>query len=175
MSRVWALGFFLCMLSMQLILIVLLQVCCCLFFIAPIFIFLGVFFFFSFLFLPSFFFFLVCVHVLFKYFWFTLHVCGNLSSEWHLHVLLLMLRNNMLCDCWEIYSWSTDVFKGEPNQRRITGPIHRDGTYIYVQGSQGPCRCLQGLTNWICQVRPYKPLYLHTILTSLANTKNAHG
>ena len=42
------------------------------------------------------------------------------------------VENNILCDCWEIYSWSTGVFKGEPNQRRITGPIHRDGIYIYM-------------------------------------------
>ena len=30
----------------------------------------------------------------------------------------------------------------------------------FQQGSQGPYRCLQ-LTNWICQVRPYKSLFLH--------------
>ena len=29
------------------------------------------------------------------------------------------------------------------------------------QSSQGPYRCLQVLTNWICQVRPYKSLHLH--------------
>ena len=33
-------------------------------------------------------------------------------------------------------------------------------------------RCLQVLTNWICQVRPYKSYICIMVLTSLANTKN---
>ena len=32
---------------------------------------------------------------------------------------------------------------------------------MQLQGSYGPYRCLQVLTNWICQVRSYKSLYLH--------------
>ena len=37
-------------------------------------------------------------------------------------------------------------------------------------------RCLQVLTNWICQVRPCKSLYICiAVLTHLANTKNVQG
>ena len=67
------------------------------------------------------------------------------SCQLQVSVVLTDLLTAFCCCCCFLY-----VRKGEWRT-----------SYWWVnnsQGSQGPYRCLQVLTNWICQVRPYKSL-----------------
>ena len=67
---------------------------------------------------------------------------------------------------WLPVCWGATVSTQKKSHGRF---VHScAGGFVFVRmcgwmckGSQGPHRCLQVLTNWICLVRPYKSLCLH--------------